>query len=131
MDEIWKLLIGAAVLVSGFFLGNWIANITGEEIKKGKKWFFLIVILGLAGGVYGLVSKNDFLLFTMFFIAIVASRSLRRSLEMEGQTGGEKESESDEEEKKPKEKDKKSKDKNSKEAKKSEPEISYSDKKEK
>lgn len=99
MDEIFKLIIGAVVLSVGYFLGNWIANITGEEVQKGKKWFFILVVVGLVGGIYGLISGSDFFLFTFFFIAIVASRSLRKSLESKGQKGGKSKEEKAEEEK--------------------------------
>ena len=90
MDEILRILIGGLFLILGFFVGNWIARVTREEIEKGKKWFFILVIIGLAGGIYGFIAGNDFLLFSFFFIAIVSSRSLRRSLEMKGEKGGDK-----------------------------------------
>lgn len=104
MDEIIKLIIGAAVLVGGYFLGNWLAKVTKEEIQKGKRWFFILVLVGLAGGTYGFISGSDFLLFTMFFITIVSSRSLRRSLELKGQKGGKNKKEKAEEEQKSKSK---------------------------
>ncbi|HKL23751.1 MAG TPA: hypothetical protein VJ912_00255 [Candidatus Nanoarchaeia archaeon] len=82
MQETCKLLIGIGVLILGFFIGNWISGVTKDEIKKGKKWFSYLVFIGLGGGIYGFIAGNDFLLFTFFFIAIVSSRSLKKSLEM-------------------------------------------------
>jgi len=78
MEEIIKILIGIAVLISGYPLGNFLARITKEELKDGKKWFKLIVTLSFAGGIIGLILGNDILLFSFFFIAIVTSRSLKR-----------------------------------------------------
>lgn len=80
MQEIIKLLIGIALLGLAFPVGNMLAKITKEELKSGKKWFRLIVILGLIGGVVGLIIGNDVLLFSFFFIAIVTSRSLGRNI---------------------------------------------------
>ncbi len=76
MQEIYKLLIGIAVLILAFPVGNLLAKMTKEELKQGAKWFRLIVILGLIGGVVGLIIGDDVLLFSFFFIAIVTSRSL-------------------------------------------------------
>lgn len=78
MLEIFKLLIGIAVLVLGVFIGNFLARQTKEELKDGKKWFKLIVLIGLIVGVTGLILRNDFLMFSFFFVAIVASRSLAK-----------------------------------------------------
>ena len=113
MEEAIKLLIGGAVLVLGFFIGNWIARNTPEEIKEGKNWFFGLVLIGLIGGIYGLVINNDFVLFTFFFIAIVSSRSLRGSLEEEGSKGGDGDEEKRESKKRGSKKKKSSKKKSS------------------
>ena len=78
MQEAIKLLIGTGVLILGFFLGGFLAKKTKEELKQGQKWFRIIVILGLIGGVVGLILGNDFLFFSFLFIAVVTSRSLRR-----------------------------------------------------
>jgi len=85
MQEIFKLLIGMGVLVLGYFIGEWLTKITKEELIEGKKWFLILVVVGLGGGIYGLIIGNDFLLFTMFFISIIASRSLRKSFDLKRQ----------------------------------------------
>jgi len=77
MNEIFTLLIGVAVLILGWPIGMLLANATKEELKSGKKWFGLIVLLGIIGGFVGLILKNDIILFTGFFIAIVVSRSIK------------------------------------------------------
>ena len=77
MQEVYKILIGIAVLILGIPIGNLLAKFTKEELKAGQSWFIIIVILGLIGGVIGLIIGNDVLMFTMFFIAIVTSRSLK------------------------------------------------------
>tara|TARA_Y100000310_G_C20464024_1_gene706720 strand:+ start:152 stop:391 length:240 start_codon:yes stop_codon:yes gene_type:complete len=76
MKEIFTLLIGLAVLIAGIPIGNFLAKHTKEELKQGRKWFRIIVVLGLVGGVVGLIMRNDPLFFTSLFIAIVTSRSL-------------------------------------------------------
>ena len=78
MQEIFKLLIGVLVLVLGFLIGNFLAKVTKDELKQGRKWFKLIVIISLVGGFIGLIISNDVLMFSFFFIAIITSRSLRK-----------------------------------------------------
>jgi len=77
MQEVYKILIGIAVLILGIPIGNLLAKFTKEELKTGQGWFRIIIILSLVGGVIGLIIGNDILMFTMFFIAIVTSRSLK------------------------------------------------------
>ena len=77
MQDFMKILIGIIVLVLGVFIGNLLAKFTKEELKTGQSWFKIIIILSLIGGVIGLIVGNDILMFTMFFIAIVTSRSLK------------------------------------------------------
>ncbi len=77
MQEIIKILIGVLFLALGILIGNFLAKITKEELKSGRKWFKLIVIISLIFGVVGLIIGNDVLLFSLFFIAIVTSRSLK------------------------------------------------------
>ncbi len=77
MQYIIKILIGILVLLLGFPIGAYLAKQTKEELKIGKKWFRLIIIISLIGGSIGLIIGNDVLLFSFFFIAIVTSRSLR------------------------------------------------------
>jgi hypothetical protein len=76
MEEMLKLLIGAFVLVLGFPIGNILRKKTMDEQKEGRKYFKIIVYVGLIVGFLGLVIKNDWLMFSFFFIAIVTSRSL-------------------------------------------------------
>lgn len=78
MTEMINLLIGVVVLVLGFPLGMYLAKVTRDESKEGRKWFKLIIILSLIGVVVSLVLGNDVLLFSFSFIAIVTSRSLKK-----------------------------------------------------
>jgi len=78
MQEVIKILIGIMVLVLGIIIGNFLRGWTKEELKDGQKWFKLIIILCLIGGVVGLILGNDVLMFSLFFIAVVTSRSLRK-----------------------------------------------------
>ena len=79
MQEMINLLIGILVLLLGFPLGSYLAKITKEELKSGQKWFKLIIILSLIGGFVGLIIQNDVLMFSLFFIAIVTSQSLKNA----------------------------------------------------
>lgn len=76
MQEVLKLIIGIAVLGLGIPIGNFLAKATTEELKSGQKWFRLVVLFSLVIGFIGLVLGDDALMFSLFFIAIVTSRSL-------------------------------------------------------
>jgi hypothetical protein len=78
MNDVIKALIGIGVLILGYFIGNILAMKTKEELFQGKKWFKMIVFLSLAGGIIGLVMRNDVIMFSFFFMAIVTSRSLMK-----------------------------------------------------
>jgi len=77
MQDLTKILMGIIVLFLSVFVGNLLAKFTKEELKTGQGWFRIIIILSLIIGVVGLIIGNDVLMFTMFFIAIVTSRSLK------------------------------------------------------
>jgi uncharacterized protein HemY len=78
MIELIKLIIGVFVLILGIPIGNWLSRTTKEELGQGQKWFKRIVIISLIGVLVGLILRNDVLLFSFAFIAIVTSRSLKR-----------------------------------------------------
>ncbi len=78
MQELYKLLMGVALLILGIPIGNLLAKITKEELRSGKKYFRILIILSLIGAVVFLILGNDAILFGLLFIAIVTSRSLRR-----------------------------------------------------
>ncbi len=77
MQEGYNLLIGIMLLILGIPIGNLLAKITKEELKQGKKWFKLIIILSLFGAIISFIFRNDVILFTLLFIAIVTGRSLK------------------------------------------------------
>lgn len=79
MQQAIKLIIGIFVLALGFPIGSYLARITKEELRLGQVWFKLIIISCLIGAVASLFFKNDILLFSFLFIAIVTSRSLRKA----------------------------------------------------
>ncbi|HTY43928.1 MAG TPA: hypothetical protein VMC80_01675 [Patescibacteria group bacterium] len=78
MQVIYELLIGIIVLGLGFPIGMLLARMTKEELRKGKKWFRVIILLSLAGGILGLIFGDDALMFSSLFIAIVTSMSLKK-----------------------------------------------------
>lgn len=79
MQEIIKLLVGILFLFLAWPVGIFLAKITKEELKSGQKYFKIILWLSLVLGFAGLIFQNDYLLFTMFFIAIVTSKSILRN----------------------------------------------------
>jgi uncharacterized membrane protein YfcA len=76
MQEILKIIAGIAFLALGIPIGNILAKNTKEELKDGKKWFLLLILISFIGAVISLAYREDALLFTFLFIAIVTSRSL-------------------------------------------------------
>lgn len=78
MIELIKLIIGIFVLILGIPIGNWLSRATKEELGQGQKWFKRMVIISLIGVLVGLILRNDVLLFSFAFIAIITSRSLKR-----------------------------------------------------
>jgi len=78
VEEIAKIGVGIAALLLGIPIGNILAMKTKEELRGGQKWFRIILGASLAGGLIGAVFKNDTLMFSFFFIAMVTSRSLRK-----------------------------------------------------
>ena len=78
MEQILKMAIGIAFLLLGIPLGSYLAEKTKEELKQGRKWFKLIIVVSLVSSIVALIIQNDFLFFSFLFIALVTSRSLRK-----------------------------------------------------
>lgn len=76
MNEMIKFLLGTIVLLIGIPIGRVLAKYTREELKPGKIWFEVIIILSLLGGIVGFLLENNGIMFSFFFIAIVTSQSL-------------------------------------------------------
>ena len=83
MQEVVKFILGIAVLILGIPIGNLLAKLTKEELGPRKIWFVMIILLCFAGAILGLILQDDTLLFTLLFIAIVTSRSLKKSRKKE------------------------------------------------
>lgn len=77
MMEMIKLIVGIVVLGLGIPIGNLLAKWTKEELEGGRKWFKILIVVSLIGGIWGLIFENDVIMFSLFFIAIVTSRSLK------------------------------------------------------
>jgi len=77
MNEVINFLIAILVLVLGIPLGDFLAKITKEELRSGQVWFQVVIIASLICGVISLIIRNDYLLLSFLFIAIVTSRSLK------------------------------------------------------
>ena len=68
MNEMLKFIIAIIVLALGIPIGDYLAKITKEELRQGRLWFKLIIIVSLIGAVLALILGNDALLFTFLFI---------------------------------------------------------------
>lgn len=77
MEELIRTIISIIILFLAIPIGNYLALITKEELKIGKKWFNLIVLISLVLSVIFLFSRNDWLFFSFAFIALLTSRSLK------------------------------------------------------
>ena len=78
MQEVYNLIIGVLLLISGIPIGNILARMTKEELKPGKKWFKILIIISLIGAIISLIIGNDVFMFSFLFIAIVTGRSLKK-----------------------------------------------------
>lgn len=78
MQEIYKLVVGILFLLLGIPIGILLAKKTKEELKAGQKWFRIIILVSLIGGMIGLILREDIILFSSSFIAIVTSKSLEK-----------------------------------------------------
>ncbi len=78
MKELIELGIGGLFLILGIPIGNFISKVTKEEFKHRKAIFNLIVPICLLGGFISMIYENDIMLFTLFFIAIVGGRCLKK-----------------------------------------------------
>lgn len=79
MLQTYNLIIGIIFLSFGYPLGKLLARFTSEELKSGQKYFKIIIFISLIGGLIGLILQNDIIMFSMFFIAIVTSQSLKNN----------------------------------------------------
>ena len=77
MQQLYQLLIGFVLLGLGIPIGNLLARATKEELRGGRKYFKLLIISSLIGALIFLILEDDVLLFSLLFIAIVTSRSLK------------------------------------------------------
>ena len=76
MQQIYALLIGIAVLALGIPIGNMLAKAAKDELKTGKRWFKLIILLSLIGAIVFLILGNDALLFGFLFSLIIFIKSI-------------------------------------------------------
>ena len=61
MQEMIKLGFGILFLLLGIPIGIFLRKRTQDESKQGQKWFKLIIITSLIGGIVGLIIGNDVL----------------------------------------------------------------------
>lgn len=78
MQEVIKLIIGMGILALAWPIGILLAKHTKEELKQGQKWFKILIAVSLIGAVVSIIFRQDALMFSFLFIAVVTSRSLKR-----------------------------------------------------
>lgn len=78
MQEILKLFIGILVLLVGIPIGNFLAKTAKDELKSGRKWFKLIILICMIGAIIGLIFRDDVLLLSFLFMIVVTERSLKK-----------------------------------------------------
>ena len=78
MELIIRYLLGVVILIIAFPLGNYLAKITKEELKEGRKWFRLIIILNTVGIVIGIAMIKIELIFWFGFVMIITWRSMKK-----------------------------------------------------
>ena len=79
MQEVLKLVIGVVFLLLAWPIGYFLAKMTKEELKQGKKWFKLIILLSLVGALVSLFYRDDAFLFSFLFMALVTGMSLKKN----------------------------------------------------
>lgn len=77
MEELLKLTIGTFVLIMGIPIGKFLSRVTSEEMEMGRPWFKLIVGVSFISGIVCLFLREDFLMFSFFFMTIVTTQSLK------------------------------------------------------
>ncbi len=80
-----KYLLLVIVLLCAFPIGFWLAKLTKEELKQGKKAFIEIIIISLVIANISIFlplgSENKlFIITSMLFMAILSLISLKRAL---------------------------------------------------
>jgi hypothetical protein len=80
MEDVIRIIIGVFALFLGIPVGNLLAHYTKDEMKDGQIWFRLLVLVGIVGGIIGWIIGNDVVMFSLFFISVVSSRSLKGDL---------------------------------------------------
>lgn len=77
MNSIVQLTLGVVALFLAVPIGLFLAHFTKEELKQGKKYFFILCCASAVGAIVSLVLGKDIFLFTFLFMGIVTSISLR------------------------------------------------------
>ena len=77
MEEVYKFAIGITILFLGIPIGNFLAKITREELKFGKRWFKILALACAIAILPSLFLKNYVMFFSLLFMIVVISRSLK------------------------------------------------------
>lgn len=69
------------ILFAGLPIGYAIAHMCRDELKDGRKWFLILMILGLIGTIISGIFAQKTISLTLDFIAIVSMVSFAKSFD--------------------------------------------------
>ena len=81
--NVLTIIISIVIALSGYPIGLFIASLTEEELKQGRKWFKLIILACfIAIIIFSFLVKGEilfFLILSLVFIILIALASLVKS----------------------------------------------------
>jgi len=73
------MIVEIIILILAIPIGLLIAYLTRDELLEGRKWFKIIMILGVVGMVWFLLTGVSYLAYTFGFVTILAFVSFIKS----------------------------------------------------
>lgn len=73
------MIIELLILATAVPIGLFLASLTREELVDGRRWFYVLVVVGVILGGWFLLTGFRAEAWTSFFIVIVAFVSLEKS----------------------------------------------------
>jgi uncharacterized membrane protein len=67
-----ELIINIVLLIIAVPVGLLIAYLCRDELVEGRKWFRIIVLMGIILGIWFYIRGQTYISLTLFFIAIAA-----------------------------------------------------------
>jgi hypothetical protein len=67
-----QMVMIAILAISGFPLGIFLSNYIKEELKQGRRWFAMIIVLSIIGMILSLIlAKSDALVFLLASLVFI------------------------------------------------------------